>query len=113
MKLIKCMTKGEVKEIINKYKTTHIIHPNIIRIYEAGHFTNPNGNAHVYVLMELILGNNLDQEIKKMKEEGKLYELPERISMIKQISGAVKVLHDNRRIHCDIKPANIFIKNKR
>ena len=64
MKLIKCGTRGEVKEIINKYKNTQIIHPNLIRIYEAGHFTNSNAGSHVYVLMEFILGNNLDQEIK-------------------------------------------------
>ena len=64
MKLIKCITKGEVKAIINKYRTTEIVHDNLIRIYEAGHFINSNGFAHVYVLMEFILGHNLDQIIK-------------------------------------------------
>ena len=47
-----------------------------------------------------------------MKREGNIFSLTKRFSIIKQLAEVVSNFQTLRKIHGDIKPANIFIKNQ-
>lgn len=75
-------------------------HPNIVgfdEVFEA--------NNTAYYVMEYIKGDSLDGYVEK---KGKLTEKETR-ELLWPILDAVKLLHQNRICHLDIKPANIML----
>lgn len=59
-------------------------------------------NGTAYCVMEYLDGGNLKAESKE-----------EALKYILQLSNAIKVLHDHRILHLDIKPSNILLKEDR
>jgi len=78
-------------------------HPNIVKVYDWF-----DENNTVYIVMELISGKSL---YKILKEEGKLPEDRVKRYFI-QVANALKVVHDNKFLHRDIKPDNILIDDQ-
>ncbi len=83
-------------------KAQRLAHPNIATVFDFDH----DGGA-VYMTMELMVGQNLQKLIKEMPKDG----LPKDIALnyIKQLAAGLAYAHKQKLIHCDLKPANIFL----
>ncbi|MBI2933248.1 MAG: protein kinase [Planctomycetes bacterium] len=92
-------------------RAVHLRHPNIIRVYEVGRI-----NAEYYLAMECLEGYTLAELIKSARMRGKItpfYEDAVRyLTMVRDVARAVHYAHTRAPslIHCDLKPANIFIE---
>ena len=80
-------------------------HPNIVQIYDFGQEEN-----QLYIVMEFILGKNLQQYLQELRAEGKWLELPEAVQLVKQVLLALDYGHKHGVLHRDLKPDNIMLK---
>lgn len=64
------------------------------------------GDHHVYIVMEYCNGGDFGQY---MREHGPLDESTA-VYFLRQLSEALKALHDSNIIHRDVKPSNILLK---
>ena len=76
-------------------------HPNIVTIYDLGHFEN-----RPYIVMEYIIGKDLEAIIK----EHQTMSFEQKSDIILQICKGLHAAHQKGIIHRDIKPANIRIQ---
>lgn len=76
-------------------------HPNIVTIYDLGHFEN-----RPYIVMEYIVGKDLEAVIKERQE----LPFEQKADIILQICKGLQAAHQKGIIHRDIKPANIRIQ---
>ena len=78
-------------------------HPNLVQIIEIKKLKNS-----IYQVMEYVDGNTL-QAILKTKA---VLEESQVVSLLKDITLALDMLHQNQVLHRDVKPGNIFITKK-
>uniref|UniRef100_A0A5B6YZI5 Protein kinase domain-containing protein n=1 Tax=Davidia involucrata TaxID=16924 RepID=A0A5B6YZI5_DAVIN len=78
----------------------NIRHPNIIRLFEA-----IETEDRIYLVLEYCDGGDLAAYIHR---RGKVSEAVVRHFM-RQLAGGLKVLHENRLIHRDLKPQNLLL----
>jgi serine/threonine-protein kinase len=78
-------------------------HPNILPVHFAG-----EGNGLVYYVMDYVDGDTLGQRITRAP-----LGLKETISLGRGLLHALAAAHAKGIIHWDIKPANIFLSEKR
>ncbi len=76
-------------------------HPNIVTIYDLGHF-----EGRPYIAMEYIVGRDLQAVIKQKQE----LTFEQKVEIILQITKGLDAAHQKGIIHRDIKPANIRIQ---
>jgi serine/threonine protein kinase len=76
-------------------------HPNIVTIYDLGHF-----EGRPYIVMEYILGRDLQTVIRQKQE----LTFEQRVEIILQICKGLEAAHQKGIIHRDIKPANIRLQ---
>lgn len=92
-------------EIISKLKTFK--NPNIIELHQTGTYNN-----RFYSVMEYAQGGSLDEK----DSYGNYKYLPmseeKAFQTVKEVINAFNALHDAGLIHRDIKPGNLFYKNK-
>ena len=81
-----------------------INHPNVIRIFEVEN-KNP---GMLYYVSEFLEGTTLENLLQK---EGKL-PLKRAFSIANEILKALVHLHNNKIVHRDIRPNNVFVTNK-
>lgn len=74
-------------------------HPNICTVYDVGETEH-----HRCIVMELLEGQSLKDRLR----EGPLC-LEELASIARQVCAALQATHDKGIVHCDLKPANIFV----
>jgi len=79
-----------------------LAHPNVITVHE---FFRDGSN--VYMTMELLKGNALDQLIQSNFANGTSYE--QAWPIIEGVCHALQYGHDKGIVHSDIKPGNIFV----
>jgi tRNA A-37 threonylcarbamoyl transferase component Bud32 len=94
--------EGFVKRFINEAKaTSQIGHPGVVRIYDFGQ--TPEGVT--YMIMELLDGESLLQRIRKQ------HRLPLSVGarIIRQMAEALHAAHQQRVVHRDLKPDNVFL----
>ena len=94
----------DLREFIAEGKTLERIcngHENIVNVNETFEENNT-----AYYVMEFIEGGDLQSLVRS---KGRLTET-EAISIISPIIDAVAHIHNNRRLHLDIKPENIVLK---
>ena len=75
--------------------------PSIITIYDI----NKLADGRYYMAMEFVPGGDLAQH------KGEVFEPQRALEIIRQIAGALSVVHAKGLIHRDIKPANILFRN--
>lgn len=75
--------------------------PSIITIYDI----NKLADGRFYMAMEFVPGGDLAQH------KGRIFEPERALAIVRQIAGALAVVHGKGLIHRDIKPANILFRN--
>jgi TolB-like protein len=83
-------------------KTRKLSHPNIVDV----HSVNLDGNR-LYILMEHLEGKSLDGLLDE--EFGRGMPLNRAWPIIEDVGAALANAHNHSVIHCDLKPANIFV----
>lgn len=64
----------------------------------------------LYIVMEFIRGNNLQQLLESQRSQGQWIPLNEAVQLIRQVGLALDYAHRHGVLHRDIKPANIMLK---
>lgn len=80
-------------------------HPNIVRV-----FSFDSTGDDLFIVMELALGGNLRQYMKRLQEDSRLMDYQEAIELMRQLSEALDYAHQQGMIHRDIKPDNVLLK---
>lgn len=75
-------------------------HPNIVTVYDAG-----LSEQGVYIAMERLRGRDLRQ----LLANGWHPDIVQAAQIVRRIADALSYAHSKGVIHCDIKPANIFM----
>lgn len=75
-------------------------HPNVVKMKEC-FVEGPN----VYVIMELLTGGDLLENLADMG----VYREQEALLIFRQILEAMKYMHENGVVHCDVKMENILL----
>ena len=92
-------------------RLTSLNHPNIVNLYAKGqielHFSFGKRNWPWFIMSYIQSAIDLQQLCEKQPPE-----LIKLIYYLYDISKGIKYIHDNNVIHCDIKPANIFITSE-
>lgn len=78
---------------------SHLQHPHIVRVYEAGQH-----RGRPYLALEYISGGTLAE-----KTAGRPYGIPESATLIETVARAVHYAHTQGILHRDLKPGNILI----
>lgn len=86
-------------------KSQTLAHPNIVTVHDF----DRDGDT-LYMTMELLSGEPLDQLIHKHKDKG----LPKETvwSITKDLCAALSYAHQRHLIHADFKPGNIFVTSE-
>jgi serine/threonine-protein kinase len=85
-------------------------HPNIVTIHDLGQ--TPDGM--LYIVMELLEGRDLAQEISRLRDQGAPLMVPERaLAIMVQVAEGLVAAHDKGVVHRDLKPDNIFLTPSR
>ena len=91
--------------ILNEARAAaRLSHPHIVTVFDAG--TSEQG---VYIAMEPLQG----QDLRHMLRGGWRPGMTEVASIIRRVAEALAYAHTKGVIHCDIKPANIFMVDRR
>jgi serine/threonine-protein kinase len=81
-----------------------LAHPNIGVVYDYGEWPDPSGAAVPYVVMELIEGPTLSDQL----HSGTL-SWPAALGICAQVAAALGAAHARGLVHRDVKPANIML----
>ncbi len=79
-----------------------LVHPNIVRVYE---FHRDGSTA--YLTMEYLRGEPLTARIRS--ESFTAMSAPEALPIINAVGQALAYAHSRGIVHCDFKPANVFL----
>src|SRR5712691_3993491 len=80
--------------------TSELDHPNILSIYSYGQY-----NGLPYIVMPYMSGGTLSEYVTRY---GPL-SLSQAQQYFEHIASALDYAHENGRVHCDVKPANILL----
>lgn len=82
-----------------------LMHPNIVTAFDAGTENEAEGNPTHYLVMELVDGEVLSQQIR---QHGSLSS-GEAVNVLQQAASALAYAHDLGIVHRDIKPSNMML----
>ena len=85
----------------------YLDHPGIVKV-----FTVSNMGDQLFIVMEYIPGNNLDQLLDGLKQKHKWLPLHEAIHMVEQLCHTLEYAHQHKVLHRDIKPSNLMFKRE-
>jgi eukaryotic-like serine/threonine-protein kinase len=84
-----------------------LTHVNVVNVHDQGHEYGPGGH-HVFLVMELVEGRTLRE---LLRERGRL-SVPEAVSIMEPVLGALASAHRAGLVHRDIKPENILLSDQ-
>jgi serine/threonine protein kinase/Tfp pilus assembly protein PilF len=91
-----------VRRFVQEAKAASALnHPNILTVYEIGHFEKSR-----YIATELIKGENLRDRLR-----AEPLTLPETLDIASQVAAALNAAHEAGIVHRDIKPENIMLRD--
>ncbi|MEM6292175.1 MAG: serine/threonine-protein kinase [Myxococcota bacterium] len=81
-------------------------HPNVVRIFDVGQVEGDNTayGGDVFIVMELLHGEPLHTWLK-----GTPRTHEQIVEMFLQVADGLAAAHQRRIVHCDVKPANVFV----
>ena len=82
-------------------------HPGIVRVYDF----DVEGEM-LYMVMELVLGESLQQHLSALHARGTWFPLPTALSLFRMVTDAVAYAHAQDISHRDLKPANILLSTE-
>lgn len=89
---------------------SNIGHPNIVTIHDLGQ--TPDGT--LYIVMEMLEGQDLGQELRALRKGGGGILDPRRaLSIMRQVAEGLAAAHEKGVVHRDLKPDNIFLTKDR
>ncbi len=91
--------------ILNEARAAaRLSHPHIVTVFDAG----PSEQG-IYIAMEPLRGRDL----RHLLQEGWQPGFPEVAQLVRRVADALAYAHGKGVVHCDIKPANIFMVGRR
>ncbi len=104
IKILHTQLEGEdLKDFLQEAQTiARLRHPHIIRILDFGVDHTENTP---YLVMDLASNGTLRQRHPK----GSTLSLVTIVSYVKQVASALQYAHDEKLIHCDVKPENMLL----
>jgi serine/threonine-protein kinase len=79
-------------------------HPNIVRVIDFG-----IAEHHVYMIMELVSGHSLRDELIEVRQQGKAMSIERSLDILNAVGQALSYAHERGFVHRDVKPGNILI----
>jgi uncharacterized protein len=104
-------TSAAADSFVNEIENlSHFNHEHIIKVIDAGVFSDLSGHKIPFIVTDYVQGNSLkvrvsDGSFLKIIEE----DHSQVLELILQLCRGVRYLHTNSFYHCDIAPKNIFI----
>ncbi len=80
-------------------------HPGIVKVYAFG-----QDQGLLYIVMDLIPGQDLHAWLKRLADEHKIIGLDETLAIVQRVALALHYAHEKGVLHRDIKPANVLLK---
>jgi len=109
IKLLNVQFRGHPKSLITLQreakKAQALAHPNIVRVYDFD-----REGPLVYLTMEYLAGKPLSQVLRAPGFTGMPY--PEALRIVTGIGRGLAYAHQQGFVHCDLKPANVFLTDK-
>ncbi len=108
IKVLNVQFRGHPKSLIalqrEAKKAQALAHPNIITVYDFD-----RDGSMVYLTMEFLSGKPLRQLLRAEDFKGMPYA--EALPIVTGIAKALAYAHERGFVHCDLKPANVFLSD--
>jgi len=109
IKVLNVQFRGHPKSLIalqrEARKAQTLAHPNIVTVYDF----DCDGSM-VYLTMEYLSGQPLSRRLRAPDFHGLPY--PQALPIIVGMGNALSYAHERGFVHCDFKPANVFVTDK-
>lgn len=109
IKVLNVQFRGHPKSLIalqrEARKAQTLAHPNIVTVYDF----DRDGSV-VYLTMEYLTGKSLSQTLRMPGFTGMPYA--QALHIVSGITKALAYAHERGFVHCDLKPANVFLTDK-
>jgi eukaryotic-like serine/threonine-protein kinase len=106
IKVLNVQFRGHPKSLIalqrEAKKAQTLAHPNIVTVYDFD-----RDGPMVYLTMEYLSGKPLSRALRAPDFKGMPY--PEAMRIVAGIGRALSYAHERGFVHCDLKPANVFV----
>ncbi|HEY4103232.1 MAG TPA: serine/threonine-protein kinase, partial [Polyangiaceae bacterium] len=83
-------------------------HPNIVRAYHFGVASSARGDVP-YLVLEWLSGEDLEQFSERRRRASAPMSEADAIALLRPAVSAIAMAHQMSIVHCDIKPANLFL----
>lgn len=102
-------TERAVRSFVREARTLfQLTHPGIVRMYDVGTLNTPFA-VLPYVVLELLEGRTLEDEIVKRAAEGRPFGNAEIRALFDAALAALAFAHESGVAHLDLKPSNIML----
>jgi hypothetical protein len=109
IKVLNVQFRGHPKSLIalqrEARKAQTLAHPNIVTVYDFD-----RDGSTVFLTMELLSGKPLSQTLRAQGFSGMPY--PDAMRIVGGIAKGLEYAHERGFVHCDLKPANVFMTEK-
>ncbi len=109
IKVLNVQFRGHPKSLIalqrEARKAQTLAHPNIVTVYDFD-----RDGSMVYLTMEYLSGKPLSQVLRAPGFAGMPYA--DALHIVTGIARALAYAHERGFVHCDLKPANVFLSDK-